>query len=82
MQESTHGYKIGDTLKCIRFGKTISSRFRSERTMENNEIGIVTGFDGDYTELLLSDGKYVTRYESKIRYLELSKPLPTFYEIY
>lgn len=50
--------------------------------MQKGEEGIITNVDGDYTEILLGNGGYVTRSETiQIRYLEVIGSEPN-YEIY
>ena len=82
MEKSLSGWIIGDRLKCVSLGKTLSSPFKCDRTMEKGEIGEVTSVSGPYTELLLSDGKFVTRYELPPNCMSLVKAFPIFYEIY
>jgi hypothetical protein len=50
--------------------------------MQRGEEGIITNVDGDYTEILLGNGDYVTRSESiQIRHLDVIDSEPN-YEIY
>lgn len=82
--ESNFGYQIGQRVKCIDGGWASNhSNFKNDREMKKNEEGIITNIDGNWTEILLTDGKYVTRNESITkRFIKILENKTPNYEIY
>jgi len=82
---SDFGYQIGMRVECISAGKSHggNSGLRSSIIMSRGDKGIITGFDGYYTEILLDGGSYCTRNEERkeqlIKIISIEEPQ---YEIY
>lgn len=74
--------KVGDRVKAASNGWCTTTSLRNEVIMQSNEEGTITNImGGEYCEILLNSGKYVTRLGKPMN-IKIIKSSELQYEIY